>query len=214
MTRQIAFYGIVLALLALVACDGHPPAPTPLGPSQVTSPPGAPPTAGPSGTNPNNPLIGVYLLTLDIGSGCAVVPEAERTRKYTATIDYAGGGRYVVTLSGGTFLTGPICTAGSRHFSGIGCHQFFVSEDIDTVQFWLENNNDEAHGGHIVEQLASGAWLEIIGYAGGKLDLSSMEASGTSSVWSCPTPSSYPFPCSSFFSCASTDMRLTLTRQY
>ena len=84
------------------------------------------------------------------------------------------------------FLTGPICTAGSRHFSGIGCGQFFASEDIDTVQFWLENNNDEAHGGHIVEQLASGTWLEIIGYAGGKLDdLSSMEASGTSSVSSC-----------------------------
>ena len=112
----------------------------------------------------------MYTLTLHIGSGCAVVPEAERTRKYTATIDYAGGGRYVVTLSDGTFLTGPICTAGSRHFSGIGCGQFFASEDIDTVQFFLENNNDEAHGGHIVEQLASGTWLEIIGYAGGKLE--------------------------------------------
>jgi hypothetical protein len=90
----------------------------------------------------------------------------------------------------------------------------FASEDIDTVQFFLENNNDEAHGGHIVEQLASGTWLEIIGYAGGKLDdLSSMEASGTSSVSYCRTPSSYPFPCN-LVSCGSTDLRLTLTRKH
>lgn len=204
MTRQIAFYGIVLGIVALVACDGHPQAPTPFVPPQATPPP----------TNPSrNPLVGLYTLTLNIGSGCAVLPEAERTRKYTATIDYGGEGRYVVTLSDATFLTGPICTAGSEHFSGIGCQQFFASEDIDTVQFFLENNNDEAHGGHIVEQLSSGTWLEIIGRAGGKLDLSSTEASGTSSVWYCRTPSSYPFPCSSVVSCGSTDMRLTLTRK-
>ena len=212
---QITIYGIVLGTVAFAACDSHPQAPTPLGPPQATLPPGGPPTPGGPGANPgSNPLIGVYTLTLDIGSGCAVVPEAERIRTYTATIDSAGGGRHVVTLSGGTFLTGPICTAGSRHFSGIGCHQFFASEDIDTVQFWLENNNDEAHGGHIVEKLPSGTWLEIIGYAGGMLGLSSMEASGTSSVWSCRTPSSYPYPCPSFVSCRSTDMRLTLTRKH
>jgi hypothetical protein len=212
---QIAIYGIVLGTVAFAACHSHPQAPTPLGPSRATPSPSAQPAPGLPGTNPGNlPLVGLYTLTLHIGSGCALVPEAERTRKYTATIDYAGRGRYVVTLSDGTFLTGPICTAGSRHFSGIGCGQFFASEDIDTVQFFLENNNDEAHGGHIVEQLASGTWLEIIGYAGGKLDdPSSMEASGTSSVSYCRTPSSYPFPCS-FVSCGSTDMRLTLTRKH
>ena len=204
MTRQTAFYGIVLGMVALVACGGQPQAPTPLGP-----PPATPPPANPS----THPLVGSYSLTLNIGSGCAVIPEAERTRQYTAAIDYSGGGRYVVTLSDATFLTGPICTAGSRHFSGIGCHQFFASEDIDTVSFFLENNNDEAHGGHVVEQLSSGTWLEIIGGASGKLDRSPIEASGTGNVWSCRSPSSYPFPCPSVVSCNSTDMRLTLTRK-
>ena len=211
---DVAIYGIMLGIVAFAACASNPQTPTPLGSSRTTPPPSAQPAPGLRGTDPgNNLLIGLYTLTLHIGSGCAVVPEAERTRKYTATIDYAGGGRYVVTLSDGTFLTGPICTAGSRHFSGIGCHQFFASEDIDTVQFGLENNNDEVHGGHIVEQLASGTWLEIIGYAGGMLDLSLMEASGTSSVSYCRTLSSYPFPCS-FVSCGSADMRLTLTRKH
>ena len=188
--------------MAFAACDGHPQAPTTLSPPPATTAP-----------NPgSNSIVGSYTLTLNIGSGCAVVPETERSRKYTATIEVALGGRYVVTLSNATFLTGPICTAGSRYFSGIGCQQFFASEDIDTLQFFLENNNDEAHGGHIVEQLSSGAWLEIIGGAAGKLDLSSIEASGTSTVWYCRTPSSYPFPCSSFVSCGSTDMRLTFKR--
>jgi hypothetical protein len=214
MTRQIAFFGTVLCLVALVGCDGHPPVPTALGPSQATAPPGAPTPPGASGPSPySDPLAGEYSLTLSIGSGCAAVPEAEKTRTYSATIDYADRGLYVVTLSGGTFLTGSVCTAGSGRFAGIGCHQFFASEDIDTVQFFLENNNDEAHGGHIVEQLASGAWLEITGYAGGKLDLSSMEAAGTGTVWSCRTPSSYPFPCPGFVSCGATDMRLALTRR-
>jgi len=210
MIRLIAFYGIALGAVVFAACDSHPAAPTPL-PPQAIPPPSAPPNPAPPG--PSNSIAGVYTLTLNIGSGCAVVPEAERTRKYTATIDYTRGGRYVVTLSDATFLTGPICTAGSRHLSGIGCHQFFAYEDIDTVRFSLENNNDEAHGGHIVEQLSSGTWLEIMGESAGKLDLSSIDASGTGSAWYCRTPSSYPFPCSSFVGCRSTDMRLTLTRK-
>ena len=77
---QIAIYGIVLGTVAFAACDSHPQAPTPLGPSQATPPPSARQPRD-RGTNPgNNPLIGLYTLTLDIGSGCAVVPEAERTR--------------------------------------------------------------------------------------------------------------------------------------
>ena len=206
MTRWIALYVIALTIVTFAACDSHPQSPTPLTPPAVMPPPSAQP-------HPPGTLAGLYTLTLNIGSGCAAVPEAERTRTYTATIEYTSGGRYVVTLSDAMFLTGSICTAGSRHFSGIGCHQFFASEDIDTVHFFLENNNDEAHGGHIVERLSSGTWLEIIGYADGKLDFSSIEASGTSSVWYCRTPSSYPFPCSNFVGCGSSDMRLTLTRK-
>jgi hypothetical protein len=216
MTRQIASYGVVFGMVALVACGGDPQAPTPLGPppatpstTQATPPQPTPPPTSPSSSS----LAGLYTLTLNIGSGCDVVPEADRTRRYTASIEYTAEGRYVVTLSDATFLTGSICTAGSGHLSGIGCQQFFAAADNDTVQLFLENNNDDAHGGHIVEQSPSGAWLEIIGQFGGRLDRSSIEASGTGSVWYCRTSSSYPFPCSSFVGCRPTDMRLTLTRK-
>ena len=79
-------------------------------------------------------------------------------------------------------------TAASGRFEGIGCHQFFASKDTDTASFALENNNDEAHGGHIVEQSSSGTWLEIIGSATGPFSVSgdlitSIDASGTGSVW-------------------------------
>ncbi len=218
MTRQIAIYGVGVGIVALVACGGVPQAPTALG-----SPPAAPaitlapvlPTPPPRSPS-NSALAGSYTMTLDIGSGCDVIPAAERTRTYTASIEHDGE-RNVVTLSDASFLSGLICTVGSRHFSGIGCHQFFASEDADTtVHFFLENNNDEAHGGHIVEQLSSGTWLEIMGQVAGRLDPldpSSIEASGTSSVWYCRTPSAYPFPCSSFVGCHSTDMRLRLMRR-
>ena len=172
MIRKIAVNGIVFGTLVLAACDGRSmPAPTPVGP----------PTPGPPGTNQNSDSItGLYTLTISIGSECAVVPEAARTRRYTAAIDQAGGGRYVVTLSDATFLTGPICTSGSRHFSGIGCHQFFASEDIDTVSFFLENNNDEAHGGHIVERLSFGnGWKSLAVLRGNSVDRrSKLQAQG------------------------------------
>ena len=157
-------------------------------------------------------LAGPYTLTLDIGSTCPVVPQEERIRKYTAQLDDSSATK-VLTLSDATFLNGPICTGGSRRFAGIGCDQFFASEDLDTMQFFLENNNDEAHGGHIVERLSSGGWVEIIGSATGKLSLPRMEASGQGSVWYCATPAAYPFPCKNPVSCRTTDMRLTLTRQ-
>ena len=215
MTRQIAFYGIGLGIVALVACGNDPQAPTPLGP-----PPAAPPTTlGPALPTPpptspsSSALVGSYTLTLDIRSGCDVVPEADRTRRYTASIDKNAEGRYVVTLSDAFFLGGPICDAGAGVYSGIGCHQFFASEDNGTVRFFLVNNNDDAHGGHIVEQTPSGTWLEIIGEVGGRVDRSSIEASGPGSVWYCSTSSPYPFPCSSFAGCRPTDMRLTLTRK-
>jgi hypothetical protein len=83
------------------------------------------------------------------------------------------------------------------------------------VKFLLGNNNDEAHGGHIVEQLASGAWLEITGEASGPVDSyppTAVDASGNSQVWYCPTPSGYPFPCSRFEGCSS-GLRLTLIRR-
>lgn len=40
-TRQIAFYGILLGIVAVVACDGHPQVRTRPGPAQATALPGA-----------------------------------------------------------------------------------------------------------------------------------------------------------------------------
>lgn len=212
MTHQIARYGIVLGMVALVGCARDPQAPTPIAPPPTTlaapvAPPPTPPPSSPSG----NALGGSYAMTLDIGSGCGVVPEAERIRKYTATIDQGGDGRYVVTLSDARFLTGPICTAGEGHFAGVGCHQFFAATDGQSVQFFLAENN-EWHGAQIVEQLSAGTWMEIVGTASGRFHPTSIEASGTGRVWYCPTSSSYPFPCSNFLGCDSA-MRLTLTRK-
>ncbi len=206
--------------IVLVACRAQPHAPTPTttGPSAQIQPLGPPqPPVRPS------PLERSYTVTLTIGSTCSVVPVAERTRTYSASIERGVGAPhvwsapYVVTLTSGTFLQGPICTAASGRFEGIGCHQFFASKDTDTASFALENNNDEAHGGHIVEQSSSGTWLEITGSATGPFSVSgdlitSIDASGTGSVWYCPTPSAYPFPCGDFVACSTTDLRLTLTR--
>jgi hypothetical protein len=213
MKRRI-FYGSVFGLAAMVACDESPQAPTTVQPP-ASSPAAAAPGPGvdPSGSA----IVGSYTLTLDVGSGCAVVPQADRTRRYTARIE-SGAGGHVVTLGDATFLWGPICTYGSGRFAGIGCHQFFATVDGDSVQFDLANNNDEAHGGHIVEQVSpdtwsSAPWLEIIGTAAGRLEGSSIKASGNSKVWYCQTPLSYPFPCPGYVACDSTDMKLTFTRR-
>jgi hypothetical protein len=213
MPRGIDFLGVV-ALITFAGCAGDAQAPTPLTGAPATAAPTPRPSAEPPVAKPGgDPLSGWYTLTVDLGSGCEVVPETERTRNYTARIDYTEAGQYVVTLSAATFLTGSICTGGGGRFARIGCDQFFASEDGDTATFFLENNNDEAHGGHIVEQLSSGGWVEIFGNATGKILPSSIEAAGTGSVWYCRTAAPYPFPCANFTGCSSAGMRLTLVRK-
>lgn len=95
---------------------------------------------------------------------------------------------------------------------GSGCTAVPETERT-RMQFALANNNDEAHGGHIVEQTASGTWLEIIGEVVGSRNVVSMEAAGRGSVWRCPESRGYPYPCSSFVFCDSTELRLRLTRR-
>jgi hypothetical protein len=205
MTRVVVLE-VLIGMMVIEGCGGQPQAPiSQTAPTAVTP---TQPTPLQPQPDPAHPLVGSYVVTLQLGSTCTAVPEADRTRKYAASIAYTGSGPYIVTLTGATFLTGLICTAGS----GLGCDQFFASDDLGTVRFSLENNNDVAHGGHIVEQLASGAWLEIIGDARGVFDASRVEASGTASVWYCPDPLGYPFPCRAFAAC-SADLHLTLTRK-
>lgn len=192
MGRCISLPLLLISGIALVSCDRNRPSPT------------AP--------SPQDALIGNFTLTLIAGVECAAIPEAARTRRYLASFDATGSGQYVVTLTDATFLTGPICTAGSARFAGVGCHQFFASRQGDTVQFDLANNNDEAHGGHIVEQLSPGTWLEIIGNGTGRLQGSTIAATGMASLWYCPSARAYPFPCFDFVGCPSGTLQLTFTR--
>ena len=66
----------------------------------------------PTAPTPPEALIGRFTLTLTASAECTAIPDAARPRRYLASIDATGDGRYVVTLSDATFLTGPICTAG------------------------------------------------------------------------------------------------------
>lgn len=209
MTSHHVRQGLLVSSLALSACGGSAPAPGPLPQGGPTAPPTTPAPAPAPGTHP---FAGTYTLTMTIGAGCTTVPEAERVRAYTARFDRAAEGSYVVTLSDATFLTGLICDAGGGRFAGLGCHQFFAYDNSSQMQFVLANNNDEAHGGHIVERTTSGMWLEIIGEATGSRDPASMEAAGRASVWRCGESRAYPFPCFSAVSC-SADLRLSFTRR-
>ena len=158
-------FWIAVTTFAINACGGTSPvaparpAVTQQGGSVYTpSPAPAPPAPPPS----SNALVGSYAMTLEIGRSCEL-PEEDRVRHYSASIAEREPGSLIVTLGSATFLDGPICTAGPNRAAGVGCNQFFASSNDGTAQFVLENNNDDAHGGHIVERLSSGTWLEIIG---------------------------------------------------
>ena len=199
---------VSITALAFAGCDDRPYAPT-----SPSPPPTVPPVMAAPEPPPAGPLPVRYALTLSVGRDCAVVPEGDRTRRYTATFERGSSANDLVTLSDAPFLSGTICTAGSGRFSNVGCNQFFAAEDRDTVHFSLENNNDEAHGGHIVERLPSGGWWEVIGSASGRRTATAIEASGTASIWYCPTSLGYPFPCFAWTSCRTTELRLTFTAQ-
>ena len=206
--------GVILAVLALsTACDGSSSAPT----RSTPSPSGSPVPPAVPVPNVNDPLDAAYTLTLQIGSSCSAIPDADKTRVYEASIGQMANRTdlgHVVTLTGAHFLTGPICTSASGRFAGIGCDQFLASEDISWVGFFLQNNNDQAHGAHIVEQTSSGGWLEISGRAEGVFNsVSSIDASGLVDVWVCPTSSDYPYPCPEYRFCPSTDVHLRLDRK-
>jgi hypothetical protein len=203
--------GVVLVASTLAGCEGYqaPTAPNPPPPAQS---PATPPAPRPAAAD--DPLVGRYALTLDVGSSCGAIPDTARVRRYTAAIGAAAGADYVVTLGGSTFLTGSICTysePGVRGL-GLGCDQFLAARNGDVIEVDLVNNNDYAHGGHIVEQLHSGNWIEIIGAAAGQFSTQTIEARGNGTVWYCRLPDGYPFPCAAVTSCRSNDLRLTFKR--
>jgi hypothetical protein len=82
---------------------------------------------------------------------------------------------------------------------------------------------DEARGGHIVERLASGGWLEITGTGGGEvLDYNDFTLTLQGQVWYCPSAVDFPFaaPCAggtgsagTARSCEGQQMQLRFTRR-
>jgi hypothetical protein len=168
-----------------------------------------PPTANPPDTGSTDPIAGRYTLAMTIGPSCDSLPEIGRNRTYAASINQAGPTSYVVTLSEATFLSGSICTAAP---SRLDCNQFAASRAGDVLRVDLINENDDGHGGHIVEQIPPGTWMEVIGSATGGVKDGTITAAGSADVWYCPTVMGYPFPCRSFV-CRSADLRLTFTRR-
>lgn len=214
MTRSTAFIAVLLSFCACVACENSPQPPTsPSLPQSPSAPAPPPPPPQPPPPADNDQVVGSYTLSIDARSNCSALPQAAVVRNYSATISWRGGSNYLVTLDTGTFLNGLICTWGGGELDGIGCGQFLATRNGDAFQFDLVNNNDNAHGGHIVEQLEDGTWIELIGTSTGHLRETTIEARGSGSIWYCPTSRGYPFPCWEFVSCKPDDLKLTFTRK-
>lgn len=210
MAFRTALALVAVGLTVSVACDSARPTPAPApSPVAVPPPPPAPEPPPVTSPDPNDRLPGKYSLTLDLGNDCRSLLGEASLRRYTATIAPRQGGGYVVTLEDAVFLGGAICGWDSM----LGCHQFSASRDGDQIQLGLINNNDDAHGGHIVERTAAGTWLEIIGAARGTFDGTAIEAAGSNSVWYCSSNQGYPFPCHAYTSCGSDDMTLRFARR-
>ena len=210
--------GGIALLMVVAACERTPPTAPSLPLAAPISPLPAPPMPDAS----TDPIVGRYRLDLEVGPGCESVPAAAKSRSYAAVIekrtssigvDSLVGTDYVVTLGEANFLSGLICTfAASR----LGCNQFPATREAgDILRFDLVNENDDGHGGHIVEQLPPGTWIELIGSARGRMqDPDGMiTANGDASIWYCSAASEYPFPCASFVGCRSDDLRLSFTRR-
>ena len=209
MARYTGSLATLLVVAALAAACETPSYPTPSWALGVVPTP-APAVPGPPIPDPvSGAHVGSYALTVTLAATCEAVPEAERTRAYAAAVTLGPRGLYIVTLSEARFLTGTACTANVR---GLGCHQFTASESGDMVRFHLEDLTG-ARGSHIVEQAASGGWIEIVGEAAGRAGGGVIEASGTAQVAYCRDASGFAFACRDYSLCGSSDLRMTLTRR-
>ena len=177
--------------------------------SALSSPSVASRASGPSGST--DQTVGQYAMSVDLGSlgpECVHVPDQAKHRSYTAAITSRPDGSYLVSLSGGIFLSGLICTAAP---SGLGCNQFRAARTDDSMQFDLVNDNDVGHGGHIVEQIPGTGWMELIGNATAPAINGTVAATGQGSLWFCSDNLTYPFPCWNSVGCAVNELRMTLT---
>jgi hypothetical protein len=155
-------------------------------------------------------LTGSYTLRLSAGPECAAIPEIARNRTYSANIAATGTDSYMVTLSDALLLR--ICD--SSAVSGLCSNQFHMSRDGDGLRFQLEDEGDDSsHGGNIVEQIPPGTWLDVSGSGPGRIDDSGIHATLNGVLWYCPAVMAYPFPCSAYVGCNTSNLQLTFTRR-
>jgi hypothetical protein len=205
MRRQIAA-SVIPVIMAVAGCDksvtpGPSPLPTPVA---VNTPP--PPSPLPPAADPSAERYELELSLDKLGPRCEGVPEAIRHRTYTATLTPTGESTYTVSLSGGTFLIGLICSLAPSH---LGCNEFLASRTGNVLDVNLINENDDGHGGHIVEYVPGAGWIELIGTLKGVADNGTMTAQGSGRLWYCRSSGGYPFPCPSFVGCDVGEMRMT-----
>jgi hypothetical protein len=152
-------------------------------------------------------------VSVDLGSlgpECARVPDSAKHRTYAAAIASQPDGSEVVSLSAAIFLGGPICTAAS---SGLSCNQFPAASAGNSIRFTLVNDDDEGHGGHVVERIPGTGWIEVTGDATSPTSSDPIAATGQGSLWFCSQDLAYPFPCGNSVGCAVNDLRMTLARR-
>jgi hypothetical protein len=155
-------------------------------------------------------VTGPYTLRLSAGPECAVIPEIARNRTYSANIAATGADSYMVTLSDAVLLR--ICD--SDAVSGLCSNQFHMSRDRDGLRVQLlDEGDDSSHGGQIVEQIPPGTWLSVGGSGPGRIDDSGIHATLDGDLWYCPTVMAYPFPCSAYVFCNTSNLQLTFTRR-
>ena len=138
-----------------------------------------------------------------IGDSCPVIPAEAKQRSYEATIE-----NDIVTLRTGNFLEGSICTLETQ----LGCNQFRVSQSGDAAVVDLSSDS-EWHGGSIVERLASGTWLELVGKGPGRVDGTTIQSTLEGNIWYCPENRTYPFPCNTFKACTLSNLQLTIAKK-
>jgi len=206
---------ILLALAGAAGCGAPTPsAPTPSAPPSSSTNQPSPSPSPPPGPSPDaGRIAGTYALDLtmdQLSPECQRVPDAVRHLAYTAAIQSTSDANYTVTLTGGEFLTGPICTFVPTH---LGCNQFSATDSADAVRFDLVNNNDDGHGGHLVAQVPEAGWFELIGNTTGAMNNGTISSKGSGTLWYCAASLAYPFPCPWFVGCAVGDLRMTFVRQ-
>ena len=188
MARHLGPCWIALALLVSACRDGIGPTPP------------APPDPPAALADASAIYIGNYTAILNVGERCA--PEDVRNRTYSATIESTPRvpsrlATLVITLKDATFRQG----CGDNFFApGLGCNQFLAWTEDDRLRFILEQR-DWGDGGQIWELLPGGDLVLDAGGGVGRLEGSTIEASGTADV--------------RYFStyCPKNDYRLTFTRR-